>query len=102
MYKRLMIVFIIIFYINNSNADNEFDSGKKIFLSKATACQSCHYLSENEKIDNKINLLKPDLKILNIMSVIINGKGTMPSYKDKLTYEEIKNLSYFIFKSSQD
>lgn len=79
-------------------------AGAELFASK---CVSCHG-KDGKGAASMVNMLKVDVSALNLtdkdtlakkdeelLKIVVDGKGKMPSYKDKLKEDEIKStISY--------
>ncbi len=85
----------------------EAENGEKIFKAN---CTSCHIGGANILIESKTLKKEALSKYLenydsNPIQVISNqiyaGKGAMPSFKDKLTQEEILAVAAYIFQKSE-
>ena len=98
-YILLTIIFLNLFF-QPLKSDEVFDFGKDVFLNKAN-CATCHILAEAKsagQIGPNLDQIKPELaRVLNAVSM---GIGVMPAFEDILTDEEIKSVSYYVFKST--
>ena len=98
-YILLTIIFLNLFF-QPLKSDEVFDFGKDVFLNKAN-CAACHILADAGsagQIGPNLNQIKPELaRVLNAVSM---GIGVMPAFEGILTDEEIKSVSYYVFKST--
>jgi sulfite dehydrogenase len=76
--------------------------GKRLFTQgPAPACAVCHTLQAagaEGAVGPVLDELKPDAA--RVAKALRNGLGQMPSYKDKLSDEEIAALARFVSKTS--
>jgi cytochrome c6 len=80
-------------------ADGDPDAGKAIFMSKG--CATCHTLEDagaTGTIGPNLDEAKPDLPIA--VDRIVNGKGTMPSFKSQLSTKEIADVAAYVVQAS--
>jgi cytochrome c6 len=68
-------------------------SGKDLFQKN---CAHCHGADGTRRFLGAPNLQKSTLDGARITTIIQNGKRFMPSFKNKLTEEEIKELTAFL------
>jgi cytochrome c6 len=98
-YIFIKIMFISLFF-QPIKSDEIYNFGKDIFLNKAN-CAACHILAEARsagQIGPNLDQIKPELaRVLNAVSM---GIGVMPAFEGILTDEEIKSVSYYVFKST--
>ena len=98
-YIFITIIFLNLFF-QPLKSDEIFDFGKDVFLNKAN-CAACHILADAGsagQIGPNLNQIKPELaRVLNAVSM---GIGVMPAFEGILTDEEIKSVSYYVFKST--
>jgi sulfite dehydrogenase len=80
----------------------QLDSGKKLFSQGAVpSCAVCHTLEEAGAagaVGPVLDELKPDAE--RVANALRNGIGQMPSYKDKLTDDQIAALALYVAKAS--
>jgi cytochrome c6 len=101
---KKICIFISLVFLNlnfqSLKADEMYDLGKNVFLNKAN-CSSCHVLDDANsqgQIGPNLDKIKPELiRVLNAVSM---GIGVMPAFEGILTDEEIKSVSYYVFKST--
>jgi len=92
MKYALILILIFLFSCNdNSATSKKTELGSKIY---SNACASCH--------GSVNNLSSLKLELSQIIYSVTNGKGTMPSFKNKLNLEEIDAVSYFIYQINID
>jgi mono/diheme cytochrome c family protein len=69
--------------------------GKEIFA--AQGCGSCHTLSDagsSGSVGPNLDDVKPSFD--KVVSQVTNGGGVMPSFKDKLSEQEIKDVAAYV------
>ncbi|MCD0470350.1 cytochrome c [Flavobacterium sp. JAS] len=93
--KRIMQIAIIGFFSISSYSQNlpVLKSGKDVFEFK---CVACHGIDGTKGKWGAINLQRSYLDDIEILKVISNGRRIMPSWKKKLTLEEIKSVILYI------
>jgi cytochrome c6 len=70
-------------------------TGKEIFMSKG--CAGCHTLADaGAKGTMAPNLDEEKPPLEEIIELVTNGDGKMPSYKDRLTAEEIETVAKYV------
>lgn len=82
-----------------ANSDKKFELGKEVFLKN---CASCHVLGGAGSVSNagpNLNRIRPKMK--RVINAVTMGIGVMPAYEDILSIQEIKNVSYYVFKSTK-
>lgn len=79
-----------------------FVLGKKLLTQGLTpSCAVCHTLKAvgaEGAVGPVLDELKPDAA--RVITVLRSSLGAMPSYKDKLTDEQMAALAYFVAKAS--
>jgi mono/diheme cytochrome c family protein len=73
--------------------------GKEIFA--AQGCGSCHTLSDagsSGSVGPNLDDVKPSFD--KVVSQVTNGGGVMPSFKDKLSEQEIKDVAQYVSSSA--
>ena len=96
-------VFLILFFFTVSNkvlSDSKIDFGLDVYNNKAQ-CGACHTLNaagSEGQIGPNLDQLMPVLT--QVMTVVKNGIGVMPSFDSILTTEEIEAVSYFVSEKS--
>lgn len=68
-------------------------SGKDLFQNN---CTRCHGKDGTKRFLGATNLRKSALENTAVVTMIQNGKRFMPSYKNKLTEAEIKELAAYV------
>jgi len=95
----ITIIFLSLFF-QSLKSDEKYDFGKNVFLNKAN-CAVCHMLADANsagQIGPNLDQIKPEL--IRIESAVSMGIGVMPAFEGILTDEEIKSVSYYVFKST--
>jgi sulfite dehydrogenase len=80
---------------------SDFALGKKLFSNTIPSCTICHTLKDagsEGAVGPILDELKPNQ--LRITTALNNGIGAMPSFKDKLTPEEIRAIAIYVSKAS--
>jgi len=98
-YIFITIIFLNLFF-QPLKSDEMFDFGKNVFLNKAN-CAACHILADARsagQIGPNLDQIKPELTI--VLNAVSMGIGVMPAFEGILTDEEIKSVSYYVFKST--
>ena len=73
-------------------------SGQKIFERK---CTRCHGKNGNKGFLGAKDLTKSTVEFNSLKTVIQNGRGLMPAWKDELTTEEIDYVAAYILTLRQ-
>lgn len=110
MLKKLAIILLLVVGLTLISPLNyptalafNLDAGEEVFQSN---CAGCHKGGgnimrwwKNLKLKTlKKNKLGSEEAIANLVA---NGKGIMSAYKDRLTEEEINNVSAYVLKQAQ-
>jgi cytochrome c6 len=98
-YIFITIIFLNLFF-QPLKSDEIFDFGKDVFLNKAN-CAACHILTDAKsagQIGPNLDQIKPKLE--RVLNAVLMGIGVMPAFEGILTDEEIKSVSYYVFKST--
>jgi sulfite dehydrogenase len=80
---------------------SDFALGKKLFSSAVPPCGICHTLKDagsEGAVGPILDELKPSQ--LRVITALNNGIGAMPSFKEKLSPEEIKAIATYVSKAS--
>jgi mono/diheme cytochrome c family protein len=80
-------------------AQGDASAGKEVFAS--AGCGACHTLSAADAqgtIGPNLDELKPEHQA--IVEQVTNGGGGMPPFKDRLSEEQIQDVSAFVFEST--
>lgn len=82
--------------------DAKFALGKKLFTAQAVpACAVCHTLRDagsEGAVGPVLDELQPDAD--RVAKALRSGLGSMPSYQDKLSNEQIDALAYYVSRAS--
>lgn len=82
--------------------DAKFALGKKLFTAQAVpACAVCHTLRDagsEGAVGPVLDELQPDAA--RVATALRNGIGAMPSYRDRLTDEQIDALAHYVARAS--
>ena len=104
MKKNKYYYLIVLLFLNSvflpAKSDTMFDLGKNVFLNKAN-CAACHTLADaksNSQIGPNLDQIKPELE--RVLNAVLMGIGVMPAFEGILIDEEIKSVSYYVFKST--
>ena len=98
-YIFITIIFLN-FFFQSLKSDEMFDLGKDVFLNKAN-CAACHILADAKsagQIGPNLDQIKPELE--RVLNAVLMGIGVMPTFEGILTDQEIKSVSYHVFKST--
>ena len=98
-YIFITIIFLNFFFLP-LKSDEVFDFGKDVFLNKAN-CAACHILADARsagQIGPNLDQIKPKLE--RVLNAVLMGIGVMPTFEGILTDQEIKSVSYYVFKST--
>jgi len=98
-----LIAWIVLLTSIASPAFADLDNGAKVFQAN---CAGCHVNGKNIVRRRKNLKLKAlhKYKVDNIdaiASLVTNGKGIMSAYGDKLTSEEIANVSAYVLQRAE-
>ena len=80
-------------------ANGNADAGKAAFL--ASGCNACHTLADagaKGTIGPDLDSTKPILAT--VVDRVVNGKGTMPPFKGRLTDVQISDVSAYVVKAT--
>lgn len=75
-------------------ADPQLEEGRKLF---ATDCAACHGANGEGGVGPKLagNVKKRYPNIADQEAVILNGRGNMPAFKEKLTPEQVTAVAMY-------
>ncbi len=76
-------------------------AGKKLFTTADPPCALCHTLKDagtSGKIGPPLDELKPDPE--QVATALRQGVGVMPSYREKLSEEQIRALARYVSKAT--
>ena len=80
---------------------SDFVLGKKLFSSVVPPCGICHTLKDagsEGAVGQILDELKPNQ--LRVITALTNGIGAMPSFKEKLSPDEIRAIALYVSKAS--
>jgi sulfite dehydrogenase len=102
-FLRLLTIALLFITSHVAIADeaSDFNLGKKLFSSAVPPCGICHTLKDagsEGAVGPILDELKPNQ--LRVTNALNNGLGAMPSFKDKLSTEEIKAIAIYVSKAS--
>lgn len=72
-------------------------AGKEVFASAEAGCGSCHTLADagaEGTVGPNLDDTKPDVAL--VVERVTNGQGVMPSFKGKLTEQQIEELAAYV------
>ena len=98
--KKILFIFLFIFFNNNSFADKKMTLGLEVYKNKAQ-CGVCHSLKSagsNGQIGPSLDMLRP--QISQTVMAVTNGIGVMPAWEGILTEEDIEAVAYYIFMNT--
>ena len=84
----ILIFFIFLISCTDNSNDQKFVMGNKIYNNY---CKSCHMDG-----GKGLNLFSKNYEIHDILTAVSNGIGTMPSFRDILSQQEMDAVAYFI------
>ena len=90
LYASGLCLFLLLFTAFTSQ---QIATGKEIYVKK---CSSCHGADGTKGSFSAKNLQKSQLKDVAISQIIEKGKKMMPSYKKKLTAEELVQVTEYV------
>lgn len=102
-----LITFLLLFILNTSalaDTVTNLDNGAKVFKAN---CAGCHVNGGNIVRRGKnlklraLHRHKADTQEA-VVSLVTNGKGIMSAYGDKLTPEEIENVSAYVLQRAAE
>jgi mono/diheme cytochrome c family protein len=80
-------------------AEGDPAKGKEVFAS--AGCGGCHTLEaagSSGNVGPNLDEAKPDFDL--VIERVTNGKGAMPSFKDQLSEDDMKNVAAFVVQST--
>ena len=98
--KKILIVLICLVFSSSAFADSKMELGLEVFNNKAQ-CGMCHTLQaagSEGQIGVNLDQLKP--LMAQVIAVVTNGIGVMPSFEGMLSSEEIDAVAYYVFEST--
>jgi sulfite dehydrogenase len=99
--RLLTIALFFTSHVAIADEASDFNLGKKLFSSSVPPCGICHTLKDagsEGAVGPILDELKPNQ--LRVTNALNNGLGAMPSFKDKLSPEEIKVIAIYVSKAS--
>ena len=78
-----------------SGGEGDAAAGKAVFM--AQGCAACHTLADanaSGKVGPDLDEVKPSSEL--VAERVTNGMGVMPSFKDRLSAEEIADVSAYV------
>ncbi len=102
-----LIVFLLLLILNTSalaDTVTNLDNGAKVFKAN---CAGCHVNGGNIVRRGKnlklraLHRNKVDTQDA-VVSLVTNGKGIMSAYGDRLTPEEIENVSAYVLQRAEE
>jgi cytochrome c6 len=105
-YKVLIRLLVLAFscfttFFVMADEASDFILGKKLFSATVPPCGICHTLKDagsEGAVGPILDELKPNqLRVINALN---NGIGAMPSFKEKLSQEEMKAIAIYVSKAS--
>jgi mono/diheme cytochrome c family protein len=83
----------------NGGGEGDPAAGKEIFAS--AGCGGCHTLADAGSSGNvgpNLDEAKPDAEL--VVERVTNGQGAMPSFKDQLSADDIKNVAAYVSQAA--
>jgi mono/diheme cytochrome c family protein len=80
-------------------AEGDPRAGKEVFAS--AGCGGCHTLADagsSGQVGPNLDNAKPDLAL--VVERVTNGKGAMPSFKNQLSEEQIRNVAAYVVQAT--
>lgn len=78
-----------------AGGEGDAAAGKKVFAE--AGCTGCHTLADagaSGQVGPNLDQAKPDAAL--VVERVTNGKGAMPSFKGKLTDEQIQDVAAYV------
>ncbi len=91
--KTIIISIAIGLSAISFNKENQESTGKDIFEKN---CAKCHGKDGTKRLLGAKNLQKSVLTTTENYEIIANGKGKMPSWKEKLSTEQINQVIEYL------
>jgi mono/diheme cytochrome c family protein len=79
--------------------DGDPQAGKEVFAS--AGCGACHTLADagsSGEIGPNLDEAKPDREL--VVERVTNGQGAMPSFKDRLSEEQIRDVAAYVVEAT--
>ena len=96
----MFLILICLIFSSSAFADSKMKLGLEVFNNKAQ-CGMCHTLQaagSEGLIGTNLDELKPLMQ--QVVLVVTNGIGVMPSFEGMLSSEEIEAVAYFVSTSA--
>lgn len=80
-------------------AEGDAEAGRAVFAS--AGCGGCHTLADagsSGAVGPNLDEAKPDHEL--VVERVTNGKGPMPSFKDKLSEEQIQDVAAYVVQAT--
>ena len=99
-FKKIILFLSFLIFSISALADSKMNLGLDVYNNKAQ-CGVCHTLqAAGSTGDIGPNLDQLKAQMAQIIAVVTNGIGVMPSWEGILTYEEIEAVAYYVFNST--
>ena len=98
--KKIFLIFICLIFSSSAFADSKMELGLEVFNNKAQ-CGRCHTLQaagSEGQIGVNLDQLKP--LMTQVIMAVTNGNGVMPAFEGMLSSEEIDEVAYYVFEST--
>ena len=85
----------------DDNADGDAEAGASVFAS--AGCGGCHTLEtagSSGTVGPNLDEADPDFD--EVVETVTNGRGQMPSFRDQLTENEIRDVAAYVSESADD
>ena len=98
--KKIILIIITTIFTTSSFANDKMTLGLEVYNNKAQ-CGVCHTL-QSAGSEGQIgpNLDQINVQMSQIIYVVTNGIGVMPSWEGILTNEEIEAVAYYVFSNT--
>jgi cytochrome c6 len=94
MKTNIIIAAFSLFFINmRFTQSNQLDTGREVYEKN---CAKCHGKDGSKKSFGVKSLQKSQLSSTETLEIITNGNGKMPNWKEKLSIQEIEQVSEYI------
>jgi cytochrome c6 len=94
MKTNIIVAAFSLFFINiNFTQSNQLSTGREIYEKN---CAKCHGKDGSKKSFGVKSLQKSQLSSTETLEIITNGNGKMPNWKEKLSIQEIEQVSEYI------
>jgi sulfite dehydrogenase len=99
--RLLTLALFLTSHVAIADESSDFNLGKKLFSSAVPPCGICHTLKDagsEGAVGPILDELKPNQ--LRVTNALNNGLGAMPSFKEKLSPDEIRAIAIYVSKAS--